>query len=187
MAAPSCRKCNNSYSLDEEYLACLLECVIVGVVDPAELHRPKIARILRGNASLLDRLQKSRTEGDGSPVWMAEIERVQRVIVKLARCHAAFELNEPQLEDPAHLIAKPLKLMAADELSAFEYQNEASVLWPEVGSRAMQRLLISGTNLFTEGWIVVQEGNYRYQVHQDNQLTVKIVLREYLGCEIIWT
>ena len=185
MAAPSCRKCNTSFSLDEEYLACFLECVLAGVADHEKTHRSKIARILRGNASLQARLQNARSEVDGTPIWNPEFERIQRVILKLARCHAAFELNEPMLEAPAHLAIKPLSLMTADQLSSFE-DHGSPVIWPEVGSRAMQRVLVSGMDLHAEGWLVVQENNYRFQVHQACGLTIKIVLREYLGCEIVW-
>ncbi|BCB28216.1 hypothetical protein SKTS_31020 [Sulfurimicrobium lacus] len=144
-----------------------------------------IARILHDNTSLLARLRNARSEVDGIPIWSPEFERIQRVILKLARCHAAFELNEPMLEEPAHLVIKPLSLMTADELSSFETHG-APVIWPEVGSRAMQRVLVSGMDLHAEGWLVVQENNYRFQVHQACGLTIKIVLREYLGCEIVW-
>ena len=55
MAAPACRECNNGLSLDEEYLACLLECVIAGDTAPEKLHRTKIPEILRRTLrSLLD-------------------------------------------------------------------------------------------------------------------------------------
>jgi hypothetical protein len=47
MAASACRQCNNDFSIDAEYLACLLECVIAGSTTPEQLHRHKIARILR--------------------------------------------------------------------------------------------------------------------------------------------
>ena len=50
----------------------------------------------------------------------------------------------------------------------------------------MQRVLVAGTDAFDEGWLVVQEGNYRFRTSQANGLTVKIVLREYLGCEVVW-
>lgn len=186
MAASACRKCNNGLSLDEEYLACLLECVIAGDTQPEKLHRAKIARILQGNSSLLTRLQRARTDGVAGPVWAPENDRVNRVILKLARCHAAFELNEPQLQEPSHLGIKPLSLMMDDERTAFERDNEEFDVWPEVGSRAMQRVLVAGTDAFDEGWLVVQEGNYRFRTCQANGLTVKIVLREYLGCEVVW-
>jgi hypothetical protein len=186
MAASACRKCNNGLSLDEEYLACLLECVIAGDTDPEKLYRAKIARILRANSSLVARLQRARTDGAEGPVWAAENERVNRVVLELARCHAAFELNEPKIREPSHLGIKPLPLMTDDERATFERDDEGFDVWPEVGSRAMQRVLVAGTDAFDEGWLVVQEGNYRFRTSQANGPTVKIVLREYLGCEVVW-
>ena len=186
MAAPACRKCNNDLSIDEEYLACLLACVIAGDTAPEKLHRAKIGRILRANASLLTRLQRARTDGTEGPVWAAENDRVSRVVLKLARCHAAFELNEPQPHEPSYLGFLPLSLMTQEKRAAFESDDDAFDIWPEVGSRSMQRMLATGTDAFTEGWLTVQEGKYRFRVSQTNGLAVKIVLREYLGCEVVW-
>jgi hypothetical protein len=186
MAISSCRNCNNGFSLDEEYLACLLECVIAGGTAPESLQRRKIARILDGNGPLLARLRRARSDVDGVPIWAVESDRARRVIMKLARCHAAFELNEPQLEEPSHMTIKPLALMTDDEREAFEGQDGGLACWPEVGSRAMQRLLVFSKDVFKEGWIVVQDENYRFQTYQADGLVVKIVLREYLGCEIVW-
>lgn len=76
--------------------------------------------------------------------------------------------------------------MTEKERAAFESDDDAFDVWPEVGSRAMQRLLVAGTDTFTEGWLAVQEGNYRFRTSQANGLTVKIVLRKYLGCEVVW-
>ena len=50
----------------------------------------------------------------------------------------------------------------------------------------MQRVLVAGTDTFNGGWLTVQEGNYRFCVSQTNGMAVKIVLREYLGCEVVW-
>lgn len=186
MAASACRKCNNALSLDEEYLAGLLECVIAGDTASENLHRAKIARILQENSSLSVRLQRARTDGAEGPVWAVESDRVSRVVLKLARCHAAFELNEPQLDEPAHLGIKPLPLMTEDEREDFERDDDAFGIWPEVGSRALQRVLVADTDAFAGGWVTVQEGNYRFRTRQCNGLTVKIVLREYLSCEIVW-
>ena len=186
MAAPACRKCNNVFSIDEEYLACLLECVIAGDTATDKLRRAKIARILQRNSSLLARLQQARTDSMQGTVWTVECERVNRIVLKLARCHAAFELNEPQLHEPSHLGAKPLPLMTGEERKAFERDDDTFDIFPEVGSRAMQRVLITGSDTFAGGWLTVQEGNYRFRTSQASGLTVKIVLREYLGCEVVW-
>lgn len=187
MVCSSCLSCNNSFSIDEAYVACFLECVLAGEADPGRIQRPKIAKILANDIALLERLRSARRKSGATPIWSVEQNRVRRVIVKLARCHAAFEYNLPQLEEPSSLGLAPLMTLAAAERSAFEGANAFAVAgWPEVGSRAMQRLLIVDSNVFQEDWIVVQEGNYRFRVLQEEGLTVKIVLREYLACEINW-
>ena len=50
----------------------------------------------------------------------------------------------------------------------------------------MQRVLVAGTDAYVEQWLAVQNGNYRFCTSQTNGLTVKFVLREYLGCEVVW-
>ncbi len=185
MASPACRQCNNGLSVDEEYLACLLECVVVGEADPTQL-RPKIAHVLGRSPGLLTSLQHARSDAGGMPVWAVENDRARNVVLKLARCHAAFELNEPQLGEPDFVSFKPLPLMTNEERAAFEGQDGDLERWPEVGSRAMQRLLVFGDNVFSEGWLVVQDGNYRFQVYQAPGMVVKMVIREYLACEVVW-
>ena len=187
MVCRSCFRCNNDLSSDETYLACLLECVLAGEVEPAKFRRSKIATVLSRDQRLLRSLQEARSEKDGSVVWNVDNVRVRAVILKLARCHAAYEYNEPQLEDPRHIGFKPLLAMTWAEEREFERSDERVLAaWPEVGSRAMQRLLVVDRDVFREGWLVVQDGNYRYCVTQEGRLKVKIILREYLACEVIW-
>ena len=78
----------------------LLECVIAGDVDPTKVSRPRIARRLTENPSLMRRLQDARVDRDGRPYWNVETERVRAVVSKLGRCHATFEYNEPRLGQP---------------------------------------------------------------------------------------
>jgi hypothetical protein len=47
-------------------------------------------------------------------------------------------------------------------------------------------LLVVGSDIFQEGWLLIQDGNYRFRVSEEDGLTVKIVLREYLACEVVW-
>lgn len=51
----SCAQCNSGYALDEEYVACLLECVICGTTDPNKLIRRKIANSLLHSSGLAAR------------------------------------------------------------------------------------------------------------------------------------
>lgn len=188
MVCPACLACNKALSIDEEYLACLLECVLAGDADAAKIQRQKIAEILRRSEPLRKRLQAARKEDKRGPSWVVENERVTTVLEKLARGHAAYESNQPQLSEPEVATYKPLLAMTKEERDAFEQDIDeaAPAAWPEVGSRAMQRLLVVEPGVYGEGWVVVQDGNYRFRVSQDDGLSVRIVLREYLGCCFVW-
>lgn len=183
---PACAACNESFSRDEEYLACLLECVLAGHADPAHIHRASIAEKLRRQPALLHRLASARREGAGGAEWAVETDRARRVILKLARAHAAFEMNEPRLDEPTRIRMSPLTLMSERERLTFEGGPGPLTLLPEVGSRALSRLLVVGDEVFAEGWLVVQPERYRYLVTFDPALTVKMVIREYLACEVSW-
>jgi hypothetical protein len=184
--SPACAECNESFSRDEEYLACLLECVIAGEVNPDVVGRENISRKLRRQPALAARLAAARRLDGETVVWEAEVARVRNVILKLARGHAAFELNEPQLDDPLSMRFLPLSAMSIGERQSFEQEQASPAIWPEVGSRAMNRLIAVDGEVFEEGWLLVQEGRYRYRVLQDDGLRVKIVIREYLAAEVRW-
>jgi len=188
IVCPSCLKCNNDLSDDETYLACLLECVLAGEATPSKLRRPKISKVLEYNEALLKRLEKARSDGNAGRIWSVENDRVKTVLLKLARGHAAYEHNQPQLQEPDYLDFRPLCTMNESEREIFEGVGEEGGLaaWPEVGSRAMQRLLIAEGGVFSEGWVTVQEGNYRFHVSDENGMAVKILLREYLACQVLW-
>lgn len=86
----ACGKCNTGFSLDEEYLACLIECVICGSADFTSVHREKVQRILTERPAIAARIAASRREGEGGKIlWEPEATRVQNVVLKLARGHAA--------------------------------------------------------------------------------------------------
>ena len=187
VVCPSCLKCNNDLSVDETYLACLLECVIAGEATPSKLRRPKIAKVLECNEPLLKRLERARSGSDGGKIWSIENDRVEAVLLKLARGHAAYEHNQPQLQEPDYLDFRPFCTMNEGERESFERAGEGGLAgWPEVGSRAMQRLLVVDADVFSEGWVTVQNGNYRFHVSDENGIAVKIVLREYLACQVVW-
>ena len=114
-----------------------------------------------------------------------EVERVHKVALKLARGHAAFELNEPQFEQPDSITAVPLLSLNPEARIAFEEISPGDSVWPEVGSRALQRL-VEGHDLDAYGWIVVQEGRYRFLSSAGVGVIVRMVLSEYLACEVVW-
>src|SRR6185437_6788451 len=159
----ACTSCNQSFSADEQYLACLIECVLCGSVDPAAHSRRKIRRMLGQNPKLAARIKQSERRGqDGSMYWEAQPERVRNVIVKLARGHLAYEFGLPLRGEPKFVSFMPFSAMSEDQISEFEVpENNSKILWPEIGSRAFVRARIVARELVPNGWIVVQPRRYR--------------------------
>jgi len=185
---PACVICNRGFALDEEYLACFLDCVLAGTTEPEHVRRPRVQQALRHSARLAEQIAASRrfTPG-GAILWTPDIARVQSVVLKLARGHALYELGTDQLDAPESVVCLPLLAMGADAREAFE-QSQVGGLngWPEIGSRAFLRA--AGVSPYADQgghWIEVQEGRYRYAVDSDGAI-VRIVLAEYLGCAVEW-
>jgi len=183
---PACSACNSSFSADEEYLACLVSCVIAGSTDPDTLPREKTRRILNAKPLLRMRIEQARSvsDSDGATIFKPEHERIVAVITKLAQGHALFELHESCPHTPDEINFVPLSLMSKAQREAFEHP-EASSIWPEVGSRAMQRL-VEGTDLTVDSWIVVQPERYRFYASVSSDVDVRIVIQEYLACHVRW-
>ena len=182
---PACEACNNSFSGDEEYLACLIDCVLAGEVDSEKVRRSKVRRLLRERPALASRLLEARTIKGNEIRFAAEEARVRNVVMKLARGHAAYELNEPQFDEPLSYSVIPLVLLTNDQRESFEVVDDGIALWPEVGSRAMTRLF-EGYDLEPGLWITVQPGRYRYMATIADGIIVRMVLSEYLACQVIW-
>ncbi len=185
----ACQGCNVAFSLDEQYLACFLECVICGTSEPSSLKRMGIQRILSENAALRSRIASSCREGaDGLTSWMPEWSRVQNVVSKLARGHVAYEIHAlPHAGEGADVHVAPIPTLTREAQQQFESASTVGpALWPEMGSRAFLRMAgvsVDG-RVPTEGWIVVQPGRYRYAVMESDVLIVRMVLSEYLACEV---
>ncbi len=128
LVVEACSTCNGDFSLDEEYLACFLECVIAGSSDPTSLYRPKIKNILARKVELANRIQSSCRRGKGGWLtWEPEEPRVRNVVLKLARGHAAFELNLPQIDDPDEVQVLPLAAMSDADRASFESAGTGEV------------------------------------------------------------
>jgi hypothetical protein len=134
----ACRECNNNFSLDEQYVACLIEAVACGSTNANNISRLNIKRILKETLGLAARLESSkRVDKAGNLLWEVDVNRVKRVLLKLARGHIAYELSLPKIEEPDTLSFIPLILVPEEERFAFESPASSSVrLWPEIGSRA---------------------------------------------------
>lgn len=181
---PACDPCNNGFSVDEIYLACFLECVLSGSAEPSVLRRPKIQRAFNYNPALAALISAARQEdAEGNLLWGVEPERIRRVILKLARGHTTYESAELQLNEPEAVFFAPIPLLSAAQLAEFEELPQES-MWPEIGSVAFVRTCAAFGQSDELGWQEVQEG-YRYWVSSGGGV-VRLVLREYLACEVIW-
>lgn len=181
-AVPVCKPCNHGLSLDEEYMACVIECARLGARNPEQVERPKIRRILTDKPWLAAMIAASKIERSGGIMYAVDHARVARVVVKLARGHAFFDLSESHTEQPAHVAIMPICLLDREARERFESPSTPSV-WPEVGSRKFLTILEGN---MAEGWIHVQPGRYRYLVGVDAGMFVRMVLSDYLAGEVIW-
>ena len=185
----TCVKCNTEYSKDEEYFSVFLQCVLIGSTDPNDHRDPRIREALRRSRKLRERIERSRSEveeGENSRIiWEPEYQRVNNVILKNARGHALYEFGEHQEMAPAYVWATPLCALPDMRLRDFTDAKTYDVAeWPEVGSRAMQRAILGCDT--RDGWVIVQDRIYRYEVRQDAGVRARSVLAEYLATEVYW-
>lgn len=193
-----CDSCNQNFSRDEQYFVCLIESVLCGSTAPETIKRPSVATIMQNSPGLRQRIENAKTEVDGLIAFTPEIERIKKVMLKLARGHAAFELSQPCHAEPDHFWCGILSLLPQETREVFDavhFQNIAG----EVGARNMQRLLVTQMTRIDENgqpqnigmlindWIDVQDDRYRFIAIDDmGQIVIRIVIAEYFACEVAW-
>jgi len=187
-----CRRCNSSFSPDENYLLCVLHAVMAGSLYPDPVKNPEAATVLRSNRHVVRSLKRA---SDGQLLLFEDLkpftlypdtDKVQRVIVKNARGHAYHEIAEPLLQAPDHVAFVPLEQLSPEQRDAFETVGTGAELavWPEVGSRMTVQLF--DEEAMVGGWITVEPGRYRYSIDWTEAVTVKTVIWEYLATETRW-
>lgn len=183
---PSCFECNNGFSLDEEYFACLIECLISGTTNLNKLSREKIVKILKRKPKLKTSLDDAFINENGDSYFKIESKRVENVILKLAYGHVKFENSDRQYEKPNHIFFAPIDTLTEDELNVFFTITELQKA-PEVGSRATQNMLFTQDGIPIDQWIIVQDRIYQYSVTPTIRgVKVRILIWNYLACEVIW-
>jgi hypothetical protein len=153
---------------------------------------------MQNSPALRQRIENSKTEVDGQIAFIPEIERINNVMLKLARGHAAFELSQPCRTKPDHFWCGPLLLLPKECREAFDSAHVQQVSG-EIGSRNMQRSLVTQTTRLAENgeqqnigmlindWVDVQDDRYRFLAIDDmGQIVIRIVIAEYFACEVAW-
>lgn len=188
----SCWACNNGLSRDEDYVVCFIDCVLAGSTDPNDVGREKIRRALRHSPALAARIEAARTAGnDGQIFWQPEQDRVRRVVMKLARGHVAYWLSTPRYDEPEHVALMPIDQLTEQKRGQFEAAPQEAI-WPEIGSRAFVDAAITWTRSLEQAvqlpnaWQQFQPGRYRFLVSYSDRIKVRMLLSEYLACEVMW-
>jgi hypothetical protein len=182
----ACNDCNQSFSSDEVYVACFIECIKAGSTETEQVGRDKVRRILAVKPAIAARIETCLQQNEGGLLLTAESNRISNVIMKLARGHVAYELSEPRVDEPRYLQFMALSSMTNKQRQAFE-EAPAEDVFPEIGSRTFVDSFCANTGLFLpSGWNTIQEGRYRYLVSWSGPLLVRFVISEHLACDVAW-
>lgn len=128
---------------------------------------------------------------EGKVHYTLDIDRLRRIILKLAKGHAGFEFDYINFDDSDTVVSYDFIFnMTADDINRFEEVPEMT-FYPEVGSRSCAAPFIvqnidTGEASAFMFWNDVQENQYRYQVsyNESGGICVKIVIFEILYCRI---
>lgn len=124
---PACRVCNTGFSKDEEYLACLISCVVAGSTDPNLLFRDKTRRILKSKPKLRTLFQEACSQSLGKTTFTIQTDRVTSVLTKLAQGHALYELHETCIRAPDQFEFSPLDQLSQQQRERFEKPAASAV------------------------------------------------------------
>lgn len=174
-----CRKCNAQFSLDEEYVAVLFECVRRQSFDINQLKREKVRKIIEHNPALLKTVMESVLRSfEGHFLIDPDDARLNNVLVKLAAGHLRFEGLDQLFVHEGIRICLYQDIFSNQDFASRFYTTILSDFLPEVGSRAL--VSITEQNCAGSLWFKVQPNNYEYSVAPDNS-EVRIIIQNYYG------
>jgi hypothetical protein len=153
---------------------------------------------MQNSSALRQRIENSRTEINGQIGFVPETDRINNVMLKLARGHAAFELSQSCRTEPDHFWWGPISSLPQADQELFHSVHFQKALG-EIGSRNIQRLLVTQLTMQSEtgeqqniqmlinDWIDVQDDQYRYIAIDDmGAIIIRIVIAEFFACEVAW-
>ena len=176
---PCCKKCNEQFSLDEEYVAVLFESVRWQTFDSNQFKKEKVRKIVEHNPAILQTVRETVLPLlDGHISIDPENARLNKVLTKLIAGHLCFEgLDQWLLHDGLDISF--YQDVHANQGFYNRFRSPIfSGLLPEVGSRALIALVENGNA--GSPWFTVQPGKYEYCVAPDNS-EVRIIIQDYFG------
>jgi len=184
---PACFECNNSYSNDEKYVACILDVLKSKLYSNYSLNENMLRR-LEKDWQLNDLICKAIQANDENVFFDIDESRLIRILTKLARGHAGYEFDYVRFDNLKIKIHYDYSFnLSDDDLYNFNCITKFQIS-PEVGSRGifivenLEKEEIAGYAF----WNDVQKGRYRYRVDFNNQdgIFVKIVIYDFLYSRI---
>lgn len=176
-----CAACNSGASLDEEYVACLLEVIGAGSVTPEALGRSKIARILAVKPALAARLAEQIRRPRTGTSFVMDV-RVVRVVEKIARGLWLYEVGESTLGLDAVTWTRDVAGIDRPEQKVFP-PPPLDVLLPEVGSRMLSRILLSEEP--GSRWTHAQRGRFSYSaLVGESQNRIEMIIGDNLAAMV---
>lgn len=174
---PCCRKCNEQFSQDEEYVAVLFECVKWQTFNLEEFKREKVKKIVEHNPAILKTVRESvHPLLDGRFTIETDNARLKTVMTKLIAGHLRFEgLDQLFLHDGFEIHFYQ-DILANREFYSEFHSPIYSGLLPEVGSRAL--IVMVEQDCVGSPWFSVQPNMYEYCVAPDNS-EVRIIIQNY--------
>jgi len=184
---PACFRCNNDYSSDENYVACFLDVLKESLYKDYKMRENTVKRLEKDHA-LKTLIDLNIKKDDGKVFFDIDENRLLRILKKLARGHAGFELDYVDFNDTEMEVNYDFRFnLSIEELNEFN-QISVSQVCPEIGSRGL--LIIqnfeSAEALAFAGWHDIQDKYYRYQVgyNDNNDICVKMEIYEFLFCKV---
>lgn len=176
---PCCKRCNEQFSIDEEYVAVLLECARWQSFSPEQFKREKIRKIVEHNPAILETVRETVNPLlDEHFSIDSENARLNKVLTKLIAGHLRFEgLGQLFLHDGLDICFYQDVHANPDFYNQFRSPIFSDLL-PEVGSRALMVLVEHGNA--GSPWFTVQPRMYEYCVAPDN-CEVRIIIQDFFG------
>lgn len=187
---PACFDCNNGFSADEKYVSCFLD-VLKAAVYPDYTCRIETMQRLETDKELQQLINKQINKSDGKINYNLDEKRLCRILIKLAKGHAGFEVDHISFDDvDISVWYNFIFNMEESVIDEFEEIPQTDIA-PEVGSRGCVTPFVVQNIETREAvgfilWNDVQEGQYRYQVmyNKTGGICVKIIIYEMLYCRI---
>lgn len=138
---PCCYRRNHGFSLDEEYVSCMIDCMKAGTASPSHIKREKTRKSLLHNPKLQERINAQIRYFGGVLLYNIEEERFKKVFRKLAFGHLAFENDTLAWESPYSISIKLLSEMSDFQRDDF-FPPYRGKLLPEVCSHGLEHVML---------------------------------------------